>query len=594
MDLAMTHRTVWDYQPHYRAAVQVVAEQMFRSLDPDLTPHVTVVGVGTKAPAAVVFEPDHRVLPPGALHDMFPLAQAMCQVEESPEALHRRVSEHGRVHEHEQLRLMRERITQELESSPSGRGTRAFVSSPILLHDHWVFVAVQFDQATYAIHAHHGQLSQAFDVSTHLVDAAISEFLAGCAKALTEKDPGSKVMVLGREPHEILRSAASTLLYRRTYSLRKWGYPIDLFDACNAISAMKYEGSAGKGSLLVSRIGDVRVEVVVELQERVPLSDHRSARKLLEMATGQLDLLSDAGYIYGLGMIRIEEPEVPVERLAGQEEDFFRINFLEHFEWELMDAGQTVMRVSYGQPSLLGKPINARHFRANLERIFGHLDSADLDRLWEVTEAAMSQKKGTILLISDHAASEVQRLQNQCIAVQPVLLTPHIVETVTAIDGALLADPSGMCHAIGVILDGLAHQEETASRGARYNSAVRYVHTMRAQFGHALLAVVVSTDGMVDAVPQLIPRIPRVQIEDALAQLERMNGHEEALHFETFLLVMNMLDAHRFYLFDEDAFALNVLVDALLPRFYQESRRAAWAPFCGNPELDMTFFELAK
>ena len=586
----MKHQTIWDYQPHYRAAVQVVAEQIFTVLDSDLTPHVSLVGIGTQVPQHVVLDPNPDLLHPGALRDMFSFASQMCQIQESPEALHRRISEHGRAHEHQHLGLMRKRLTEEVESSTFGQGTRAFVSSPILLHDYWVFVVVQFQQDAYAIHAHQGHVSDAFDVSTHLVDAAISEFLAGCSKALTEKNPGAKVMVLGREPHEILRSAASTLLYRRTYSLRRWGYPVDLFDVCNAISAMKYEGSAGKGSLLLSRLGDERVEVLVELRERVPLHDHRSARKLLEMATDNLNLLSDAGYIYGLGMIREVDAEPGQSDATGQE-NFFRINFLDHFEWELMDAGHTVMRVSYGQPALLGKPINARHFRTSLERIFGHLDSANLDHLWEVTVAATAQKKGTILLISDHAASEVERLQNQCLAVQPVHLTPHIVDTVTAIDGALLVDPSGVCHAIGVILDGLAHKNETASRGARYNSAVRYVHTMRSQFGHALLAVVVSTDGMVDAVPQMMPRISRARIDDAIARLDEMNRRREELKFDEFLPIMNMLDASRFYLFEHDALALNVLVDALMPRFYNESRRAAWAPFLGNLELDMSFFD---
>ena len=589
--LMTEHETIWDYQPHFRVALQAEAEQIFSSLDHDLVPQVMLVGVGIEE-ERIVFAPNDGFFDESAFHDLFPLAQALRDLYESPEALHRRVGDHGRAYENDHIRAMRDILTASLQRQHHGHELVPFVAPPIRINNYWVFTALQFGKSVYAVHAHDGVYEQPFDISSHLVDAAIAEFLSASAKALTDTAPGSKVMVLGREPHEILRAAASTLLYRRTYSLRKWGYPIDLFDACNAISAMKYEGSAGKGSMIVSSIGDERVEVFVELQERVPLHDHRSARKLLEMATEHLDLLSDAGYIYGLGLLR-ETPEDAQQPEQPMDHNFFRINFVEHFEWELVETERTVMRVSYGQPTLLGKPINSRHFRSNVERIFGHLPSLDLDRLWNIALAATRQRHGTMLVISEHAEQEVRRLQNQCIPVHPMSLTPHIVETVTAIDGAIMADPRGVCHAIGVILDGLAHHDETASRGARYNSAVRYVHTMRSQFGHAALAVVVSKDGMVDTVPRLMPRIERARVEEMLEHLRELSEREEPISFDEFSATMSWLDAHRFYLFERDAFAINTLIDAVLLRIREGSGQArlAWPRFLGNTELDMSFFE---
>lgn len=63
------------------------------------------------------------------------------------------------------------------------------------------------------------------------------------------------------------------------------------------------------------------------------------------------------------------------------------------------------------------------------------------------------------------------------------------------IDGAVLACPNGVCHAIGVILDGQADPGCTPARGSRYNSALRYV------VGKPRLAVVVSEDRTVDVIP---------------------------------------------------------------------------------------------
>jgi DNA integrity scanning protein DisA with diadenylate cyclase activity len=76
-------------------------------------------------------------------------------------------------------------------------------------------------------------------------------------------------------------------------------------------------------------------------------------------------------------------------------------------------------------------------------------------------------------------------------------MTPSVLRLVTNIDGAVLIEPSGMCHAIGAILDGLATEKGDSSRGSRYNSALRYVNSSK----YPVLAVVVSEDGWIDLLP---------------------------------------------------------------------------------------------
>ena len=51
------------------------------------------------------------------------------------------------------------------------------------------------------------------------------------------------------------------------------------------------------------------------------------------------------------------------------------------------------------------------------------------------------------------------------------LLSPELIERISGIDGAVLLDRDCKCHAIGVILDGMASQSGDPSRGARFNSA---------------------------------------------------------------------------------------------------------------------------
>ena len=92
-----------------------------------------------------------------------------------------------------------------------------------------------------------------------------------------------------------------------------------------------------------------------------------------------------------------------------------------------------------------------------------------------------------------------------------------MLQGLTCIDGALLFDPLCICHAIGVILDGLTTKGGTPARGARYNSAIRYVGKHRS----GVLVVVVSQDGMVDLVPALKPRlVRRSEVEAKIAELQ--------------------------------------------------------------------------
>lgn len=55
------------------------------------------------------------------------------------------------------------------------------------------------------------------------------------------------------------------------------------------------------------------------------------------------------------------------------------------------------------------------------------------------------------------------------------MLDKSLIRNVASIDGAILLDSTGICHSIGVILDGIATEKGRSDRGARYNSAVRYV-----------------------------------------------------------------------------------------------------------------------
>ena len=106
-----------------------------------------------------------------------------------------------------------------------------------------------------------------------------------------------------------------------------------------------------------------------------------------------------------------------------------------------------------------------------------------------------------MLVITPAAAAEATRLGRQPMPIEPCRLTPEMLRPLTEIDGAVLLDDRGVCHAAGVILDGIASENGTPSRGARYNSAIRFTDTLKQRDAGPCLTVIISKDGTIDYYP---------------------------------------------------------------------------------------------
>jgi hypothetical protein len=156
---------------------------------------------------------------------------------------------------------------------------------------------------------------------------------------------------------------------------------------------------------------------------------------------------------------------------------------------------------------------------------------------------------------------------------------------VTAIDGAVMIDPSATCYAIGVILDGVASQKGNAARGARYNSAIRYVDGR-----DGFLAIVVSEDGSIDLIPDLMPQIPRSATTQAVTKLQAIRD-ARSINFEEFRKVMDWLSEHRFYLMPDVCEEVNLLRRDIEARFERDTAvRIAYDDFRPNDEMNESFF----
>lgn len=333
-----------------------------------------------------------------------------------------------------------------------------------------------------------------------LAEAAISEFMTDAMNALqvslqrNAKHYDARLL----RPEEVIRRAGHTLMDWPVFGCEGDFWDLtesSLFEAMTSMTSMSYENAPPVGTLLFCAGGHRAVHEVVVFEAPVPIGDERRLRKLLETTRGELCLIADSRVVRGLGR--------QVATYAGVNQDLFEVRISGRGHWQLCHAEQPLMDVVHGQPSVPQDSFGLTEFSVAVRRVFPDLNSKGIIRLWNLVAAAIAQKHGTTLVISCHARDEAGRLARQAVAVKPFDLDEELMMSLSSVDGAVLIDLSGICHAFGVILDGRVSEGETPTRGARYNSAVRYVETDRAEDGSYMsCAIVVSEDGTVDFLPQ--------------------------------------------------------------------------------------------
>lgn len=236
------------------------------------------------------------------------------------------------------------------------------------------------------------------------------------------------------------------------------------------------------------------------------------------------------------------------------------------------------MKAAYGLPHLPLPRLDKERFGSNIRRMFPSCDS--VDRLWSIVQAAMEQNRGTMITISDSAQEEATRLGKQSLGIEPTELTPELVGRLTRIDGALLIDPKGICHAVGVILDGQATEQGDPSRGARFNSAIRYIISASA----TTMCLVVSEDGHIDMLPSLRPQIRLSDVEEQVSLLKQQN-------IENYHKTLRWLQDHRFYLTPEQCEVVNAELSRIhgAPSEVGEIRLTI-APFVSHPAMNESYY----
>lgn len=569
---------MWGYQPHFASALRHLAADVFKELGVSLKPDVLLVGVlkpdAKGYPVCVEPEDDKWDL---SLFDAIP-EEFLKTIKNHRLQTMMYGDEASMNDKPENIRRSSATTVAQNALKPfdAKYGVRSFCGAARPVENYYVVPVIQVPNELFAefppltLPLTDDEYWPSGECS--LILSCLGVLLNEASRDLLVPDPGRSINISMRSAYEIVAQGAEAFMRIPDMLTAQERYAtIGLFQRLNIISSLLYEGAKGTGSLILVRPDHPDVDYLVRFQTPVPFHEPRWARKILAMAGPDISLIASGGKIFGLGRFK---PHHDPSRF-----DSFTIYFQEHYEWEFRHDQQPLLYSRYREPRLPQPPISRERFQSNFLRIFSNVSDQDAYRLWKLFEAGSSLNHGSMLVVAEDAASEAARLSDQGTAIQPVPMTPALLERVSGIDGSILVDPAGTCHAIGVILDGEASEDCSPARGSRFNSALRYVHAP----GKRRMAIVFSDDRTIDIVPLLNPQIRKSEVEKNIAALEAASS-------DTYHAFQNWLDKHRFYLNKKQCDRINKALKRLedLPQRVGELRWIVPA-FEPDPRLDESY-----
>jgi hypothetical protein len=570
---------MWGFQQHFRARLQMEVEHVLEEIGLPVKPRALLVGFAAAETAVwpICVEPEYRFFQPTHLDRVLERAGEI--YEDDPN--HTMMHSDRRMHE-----LYQQSLRDSCRAAAVAEALNDHAPEPVTY-----FAGRSTRVGDYEVHPVIGIPSDAlesvprlltterdrFPVTASILHGCIGVMLGLASQALVRPDAGDGLHVLGASADEVARRAAANLV---TSSVRMTGsiYGSALYSALTAVSTTRYEGASGYGSVIVTRENDPDVVVDVALRTPVRIAETRTLRKLLEISDrDKLGLLTDGNVIFGLGHVS-PSYQPPDERI-------FEFHVVGQGQWLMRHGKDVLFETEFGRPRLREERMDQPRFMDTVERLFGD-DGADAPKLWELAEAAADQAHGTMLVITAAAADEAARLAAQAIVIEPTPLSAELLRQATAIDGAVLFSPDGICHALGVILDGTASDEGDRARGARFNSALRYLTGPAA----ATMIVLVSEDGMINVLPHLRPRISRRWLESAIASFQRLTAADE-VDGEMRSDAYDRLKALEFYLTSEQCALINRLEEEYQQRQLDEGGfKISGRSLTPHPEMDDSYF----
>jgi len=537
---------MWGYQTSFRLQMEYRANEIIKIVAPTLNSTTLLVGIRTKEKSdgfPVCVEPENDYLDPQIFSKCADKAEEIYNNHPDQSIFY---GDEPRMRD-KPLNIRKksayEAVKEITSIYDSDNKTISYCGMPGIVEGYYVIPILQFSRCELleypSLPAPITFMSYSSNVS--LIECIIYRLLSEITEALEKKEPGRFFNPFNIEPSAILIDAANYFTMAIALDTHNIMFQ-NIFNTINLISSLHYEGSEANGKIFFSSITDGHSNIPIRFNKSIFLNNYKLVRKILEICGNDLYCICDGSNgIIGLNTIT-----------QSEQKDKFYIIFKGHYKWDLYYGEILLMKSVFGIPQLPTIPLKETVFYSNFRRIFKKTENNSEKLIWTLIEAAMEQRHGTMIVISGNAKNEAKRLAKQSMEINPIKLTPEFVKRLSSIDGAILIDDEGICYAIGVILDGMATEQGDPARGARYNSAIRYVSTTE----HFTICLVISEDGYVNIIPQLQPQIKKSEIIEKIELLKKSNK-------ENYHKIRTWLDEHRFYFTIEECEIINIELDRI-------------------------------
>lgn len=262
-----------------------------------------------------------------------------------------------------------------------------------------------------------------------------------------------------------------------------------LADSIAEISYMHYESKETNYKYMVFGM-QKQVCDITFLNKNITLGNHKQIRKLLEITYKE----KDSGLYLICNKEKVEGYITP-ENLEGE---FYLVEFNGTGKWSFCYQGSDKSKLIFNNKTVtIFKNNNKEEFCYYYRKIFKN--DVDVEKIWTIVKNARQQKHGTMLVFTEKAIEETERLHDAGYQVSVRNgMNDRWINAVSEIDGAMLLDQYGKLYMLGVILDGeMPPNGGSTERGARYNSAIKYSYSHRKE---KHLIVVISEDSYFDVI----------------------------------------------------------------------------------------------
>ena len=484
---------MWGYQQHFRWGVGYETQRVLNEIGiPVVDITAVLVGFATEQNArhAICVEPETGPLQSEHLTEVASHAVELYHSNPESEMFH----SHPQVHEsrHRQIFLQSRAntIASAIEKSGVFGDITFFVSQSSPINGYEVHSCIGIPTGLLnELPAFKDSTVDRFHVGQSLQHEVIQECLYRADQTLYLPDPGVGLSMFGR-PDDIITTATDRFLSGTMMRVDKM--PSDIFRHLNAITSLTYERAAAKGNLVITAKENIDKWLAIRFNNPVGLSQSRAMRKILQLSDNKMAVLADRERAYGLGPTKTA-PDVVEASITG------------HNKWEVSVNGDRYVRVAYGKATIPHRPIELEELEDVVRRIIGETNT---HLIWKIVQAAQESSQGTMIVVSADPEAETARLSSDGMVIEPDYLEPEQIVRLGSVDGAVIVGPDGRCYAFGVILDGVASESGDRSRGARFNSAVRYQN--KAAVGSVI--IVISDDGTIELLPRLMPKVDKSEV----------------------------------------------------------------------------------